>query len=119
MYFVWAWKDSSIVLGWILYANYGLKKNCMYEWKHRGYAHIHGFLWLPGSSNMETLDWTNRLDVDEAKYYFEKYATMWNPHDIHCRNVMVLQSVNDDPCVLKILQIFLCNPNEDYEHLVN
>ena len=28
-----------------------------YEWKHHGYAHIHGFLWLDGAPNIETLNW--------------------------------------------------------------
>ena len=38
-----------------------------YEWKHRGSAHIHGFLWLEGAPDMEQLDWTDTIRVDAAR----------------------------------------------------
>ena len=40
-----------------------------YEWKHRGSTHIHGFLWLDGAPNMETLDWKDEDQVNKAKVY--------------------------------------------------
>ena len=60
-----------------------------YEWKHRGLAHIHGFMWLFGAPDMEAFDWLNVFAINKAKNFFDKYVTTWNPHDIHHRNVMV------------------------------
>ena len=47
----------------------------MYEWKHRGSTHIHGFLWLEGAPNMDTLAWSNPSNVHAAKTFFDKYVT--------------------------------------------
>jgi hypothetical protein len=90
-----------------------------YEWQHRGSAHIHGFLRIEGSPNMDTLDWTNPLSVDAIRTFFDRYVTTWNPCDIHRRNIMVPPSPNDDPFLLDSTQIFSSNSSEDYEHLVN
>lgn len=30
-----------------------------YEWQHRGSAHVHGFLWIHGSLNMDDIDWSD------------------------------------------------------------
>ena len=38
-----------------------------YEWKYRGLAHIHGFMWLEGALDMEQLDWKDTIRVDAAR----------------------------------------------------
>lgn len=68
---------------------------------------------------METLDWSNAIFVVVAKNYFDKYVTGSNLHDIHRRNVMKPQNLNDNPCVLNREHIFSWNDEEDYENLVN
>ena len=32
---------------------------CRYEWQHHGSPHVHGFLWLDGAPNMDTINWSN------------------------------------------------------------
>ena len=32
---------------------------CRYEWKHHGSPHVHGFSWLEGAPNMDTINWSN------------------------------------------------------------
>lgn len=61
----------------------------IYEWKHKGSAHIHGFIWLEGAPDMEILDCSNSSDVQLANMFFDKYVTAWNLHDIHRHNIMV------------------------------
>ena len=39
----------------------------MYEWKHRGSTHIHGFIWLADAPNMDTLDWEDIVVVEATK----------------------------------------------------
>lgn len=85
----------------------------IYEWKHRGSAHIHGFLWLEGAPRMEILNWSNSANVQLAKIFFDKYVTTWNPRDIHCHNIMVPRRLNDDPCLLNTRHIFSSNPRND------
>lgn len=68
---------------------------------------------------MERLYWSNGSDVKLVKRFFYKYVTAWNPRDIHRHNIMVPQSLNDDPCLLNIGQIFSYNPHNDYEELLN
>jgi len=68
---------------------------------------------------MEILDWSNSSDVQLAKIFFNKYVTSWNPRDLNCRNIMVPRSLNDDPCLLNVGQIFSSNPHNDYKELLN
>ena len=90
-----------------------------YEWKHRGSAHIHGFLWLEGAPNMEQLDWKDTIRVDVARQYFDNYVTTWNPHDSHHRNISIHRPLEEDPFLLDISEIFNTNTLDDYEQLAN
>ena len=40
-----------------------------YEWKHRGSAHVHGFIWLKGAPKMDNIDWNNQ----DQLYYVTSY----------------------------------------------
>ena len=68
-----------------------------YEWKHRGSAHIHGFLWLDGVPNMDTLNWKDLDKINTAKNFFGKYVTAWNPRYNHDACIHAHQSIEDDP----------------------
>ena len=56
---------------------------CRYDWKHRGSAQIHGFIWLVDAQNMEKLGWGDAIALEHAKHYFENFVTTWNPRSIH------------------------------------
>lgn len=32
---------------------------CRYEWQHRGFLHVHGFIWIEGAPNVDKIDWSN------------------------------------------------------------
>lgn len=32
---------------------------CRYEWQHRGSPHVHGFIWIYRSLNMDNMNWSN------------------------------------------------------------
>ena len=92
---------------------------CRYEWQHCGSAHIHGFLWLDGASNMETLDWKDEDQVNKAKSFFDKYVAAWNPRENHETNNHMYQSIEYDPYFLDIKALLSSNPLQDYEQLLN
>ena len=50
-----------------------------YEWQHRGSPNVHGFLWLEGAPNMDTLDWHNEEQVREVEHFFHHIVHAWNP----------------------------------------
>lgn len=52
-----------------------------YEWKHFGSSHVHGFLWLKNSPNMETLNWDDSTQVRFAKEYIHRCVHAMNPRD--------------------------------------
>ena len=76
-----------------------------YEWKHRGFAHIHGFVWFDGAPNMETLDRKDEDQVNKEKSFFDKYVTTWNPRENHEKNIHMYQSIEYDPCLLETKSI--------------
>ena len=81
--------------------------------------YIHGFLWLDGAPNMETLNWQDLDQINTAKSFFDKYVTTWNPRDNHDARIHAIQSIEDDPCLLDTKDILSSNPLHDYEQLLN
>lgn len=51
----------------------------MYEWKHRGSTHIHGFLWSENTPNIDNLDRMNESNIVATKTFFDTYVISWNP----------------------------------------
>ena len=90
-----------------------------YQWKHRGSAHIHSFLWLEGAPDMEQLDWKDAIRVDAARRYFDNYVTAWNPHDAHHRSISINRPLQEYPFLLDTSEIFNTNPLDDYDQLAN
>lgn len=90
-----------------------------YEWKHRGSAHIHGFIWLQDAQNMDTFDWNNETKVVDAKNYFDQYITAYNLRHLQHHNPMLHQSTIHDPCLLDTTSIFASTLSKDYEELFN
>ena len=76
-----------------------------YEWKGRGSAHIHGFIWLPNAPDMETLDWENATKVDKAKDFFDQFISTWNTRDNHQQAPFLPHSDMLDPCLLSTVDI--------------
>ena len=69
---------------------------CRYEWQNQGSPHVHGFLWLEGAPNMDTLDWENEEERKSAERYFDSIIHAWNPrHDVHQRNINVFFELYD------------------------
>ncbi|XP_059068758.1 uncharacterized protein LOC131859203 [Cryptomeria japonica] len=59
-----------------------------YEWQHRGSPHVHGFIWINGAPNMDTIDWSNEEERKSAKRFFHSIVHAWNPRqDPHQRNI--------------------------------
>eukprot|EP01018_Ginkgo_biloba_P035772 Gb_33711 [translate_table: standard] len=90
-----------------------------YEWKHRGSPHIHEFLWLCNAPDMDRLDWEDATQVQHTKSFFDRIVHAWNPRDVHQRNIQLQRNALDDPCLLRINQIFETDVQRDYENLVN
>ena len=107
-YFIWIEFKSYIIILSVCVVGGG---------KHRCSIHIHGFLWLEGDPNMETLDWSNCFVVDDTKTFLDRYITTWNPCDIHQMNIKVPWIRSDDTFLLN--GAFYCIPCEYYEHLLN
>ena len=91
---------------------------CRYEWKHRGSTHIHGFLWIDGAPNMETLDWKDPDQINDAKKFFDSYVTAWNQRENKDTHIHMHQHIEDDPCLLDTKYILLSNPLQEYEQLL-
>ncbi|XP_057835128.1 uncharacterized protein LOC131045552 [Cryptomeria japonica] len=90
-----------------------------YEWQHRGSGHIHGFLWLPGAPNMETINWTDDNEVQMEKTFFDQYVSAWNPHIAADRMNTMHYTAMDDPCLADTKKIFTMDATLDYEALLN
>ena len=90
-----------------------------YEWQHHGSAHIHGFLWLDGAPNMETLNWQDPDQINTAKSFFNKYVATWNPRYNHDAHIHAHQSIEDETFLLDTKDILSSNPLHDYEQLLN
>ena len=90
-----------------------------YEWKHRGFAHIHGFVWFDGDPNMETLNWKYPNQINTIKSFFDKNVTTWNPRDNHDSHIHAHQSIEKNPFLLDTKYILSSNPLQDYEQLLN
>ena len=90
-----------------------------FEWQHRGSGHIHGFIWIPGAPDMDKLDWHNHAEVEEARKFFDKYVTAWNPRTSSSRNNTQHRSLQEDPCLLETNTIFSRDVHIDYEELIN
>ncbi|XP_057850600.2 uncharacterized protein LOC131061102 [Cryptomeria japonica] len=91
----------------------------MYEWQHRGSAHIHGFLWLPNAPDMDKIDWSNHEAVQSAKSFFDRYVTAWNPRNQIGQSNRLHTASLFDPCMANTNQILSTDPLSDYEELVN
>jgi hypothetical protein len=82
---------------------------CRYEWKHLGSAHIHGFFWLVGAPNIETLNWEDPNQINDENIFFDTYAMTWNPRENHDTHMEMHQSTEDDTCLLNTHEIFTSN----------
>lgn len=70
-----------------------------YEWQHRGSPHVHGFLWIHGSPDMDNIDWMNDVQRKNATKYFDSIVHAWNPReDKHQRNLQVCLQLFIDLC---------------------
>lgn len=90
-----------------------------YEWQHWGSRHIHGFIWLTNAPDMDNLDWHNNIQVEQAKEFFDKYVSTWNPRTPSQRNNARHRSVEDDPFLLSTPEIFSRDRLDDYADLLN
>ena len=75
---------------------------------------VHGFLWLDGAPNMETLNWKDPDQINTTKSFFDKYVTAWNPRDNHDARIHAHQSIENDPFFLDKKDIVSSNPLHDY-----
>ncbi|XP_059076743.1 uncharacterized protein LOC131876007 [Cryptomeria japonica] len=90
-----------------------------YEWKHRGSAHMHGFLWLPNAPDMDNLDLSNHDNVQSTKSFFDRYVTAWNPRNQVAQANRLHTASLFDPRMANTNQILYTNPLSDYEELIN
>ena len=51
----------------------------IYEWQHRGSAHVHGFIWLKGAPKMESIDWNNQDELYFVASYLHDLVHACNP----------------------------------------
>lgn len=91
----------------------------IYEWKHRGTTHVHGFLWLENAPDMDKIEWENKTKVEQARKFFDRYVSAWNPRPASHRNNPVYHPQHDDPCLLNTTQILAIDPSHDYEEIIN
>ena len=68
---------------------------------------------------MDTIDWKNQLQLDEARKFFDKYVSAWNPYTESDRQNRLHYNLNDDPCILNTQQILSLDPLTNYEQIVN
>lgn len=62
---------------------------CRYEWQHRS-THVHGFIWLYGAPNMDTINWNNEYQMRKVTEYLNDLVHACNLHeDAHHRNIQV------------------------------
>ncbi|GLB43925.1 hypothetical protein LshimejAT787_1501090 [Lyophyllum shimeji] len=54
-----------------------------YEWQHRGSSHIHGFLWLEDAPQIESLDTSNPVDLQNFINFWNQHVSTWHP-DMTC-----------------------------------
>lgn len=91
----------------------------MYEWKHRGSAHIYGFLWFSNALKMDEFNWIGEESVIVANFIFNSYITPLNPCPIHQRNFRTHRTSVRDPCLFATPKILSSNEQQDDEDLVN
>ena len=90
-----------------------------YEWKHHGYPHVHGFIWLKYAPNMDTLNWDDPTKVRSVKKYFDGCMHGMNPRNRHKINIQVRRNVDDHPSVNNTEQNFQSNLMIRYEEFLN
>ena len=72
---------------------------CRYEWKHRGYPNVHGYIWIKNAPNMDTLNWDDPMQVKFANKYFDERVHAMNPRDRNQRNIQFRHNIDDHPCL--------------------
>ena len=81
-----------------------------FEWQHRGSPHLHGFLWLEGAPNVDSLSINDRDGIDAAILFFDQLVTAMNPN------------ANQQPTVTHPCQVWLfdvTDNNRDLTSIVN
>ena len=68
---------------------------------------------------MDTLNWNNNLNIQQAKQFFDNYVSAWNPRSLPERQNRSHHTQNDDPCILNTQQILSLDPLYDYEEILN
>jgi ATP-dependent DNA helicase PIF1 len=51
-----------------------------FEWQHRGSSHIHGFLWVNGAPDLETLKIDDEASIRAFIDFWDPLVSTYNPH---------------------------------------
>ena len=50
-----------------------------YEWQHHGSSHVHGFFWLADAPNIDNLDLSSPVSIQNFINFWDNHVSTWHP----------------------------------------